>query len=163
MTAKAEEMKFEEAAAIKERCELIESYRTRSNIVPSTISNVDVFAYDEEENNAVVAYFHIMQGAIIQSYIFEYKKNIDEEKEDVLALGISEMRERFESMSQEVIVRFAQSMLPEGVECTIPQRGDKRKLLELADKNCKQYRIDQIKQAEKLNPEQRNLRLLSEI
>lgn len=163
MTAKAEEMKFEEAAAIKERCELIESYRTRSNIVPSTISNVDVFAYDEEENNAVVAYFHIMQGAIIQSYIFEYKKNIDEEKEDILALGISEMRERFESMSQEVIVPFAPSMLPEGVECTIPQRGDKRKLLELADKNCKQYRIDQIKQAEKLNPEQRNLRLLSEI
>ena len=163
MIAKASEMKFEEAAAIKERCELIESYRTRSNIVPSTISNVDVFAYDEEENNAVVAYFHIMQGAIIQSYIFEYKKNIDEEKEDVLALGISEMRERFESMSQEVIVPFAPSMLPEGVECTIPQRGDKRKLLELADKNCKQYRIDQIKQAEKLNPEQRNLRLLAEI
>lgn len=163
MMEKASEMKFEEAAAIKERCELIEGYRTRSNIVPATISNVDVFAYDEEETSAVVAYFHIVQGAIIQSYIFEYKKNIDEEREDVLALGISEMRERFESMSSEVIVPFEPSMLPEGVECTIPQRGDKRKLLELADKNCKQYRIDQIKQAEKLNPEQRNTRLLSEI
>lgn len=163
MMQKASEMKFEEAAMIKDRSELIESYRTRSNIVPSSISNVDVFAYDEEESNAVVAYFHIVQGAIIQSYIFEYKKNIEEEKEDILALGISEMRERFESMSDEIIVPFEPSMLPEGVVCTVPQRGDKRKLLELAEKNCKQYRIDQIKQAEKLNPEQRNIRLLSEI
>ena len=163
MLDKASEMKFEEAAAIKFRSELIEGYRTRSNIVPSTISNVDVFAYDEEESNAIVSYFHIVQGAIIQSYTIEYKKNIDEEKEDILALGIEEMRERFESMSDEVIVPFVPSMLPEGVECTVPQRGDKRKLLELAEKNCRQYRIDQIKQAEKLNPEQRNTRLLSEI
>ena len=163
MMEKAMEMKFEEAAAIKNRSELIESYRTRSNIVPSTISNVDVFAYDEEESNAIVSYFHIVQGAIIQSYTIEYKKNIDEEKEDILALGIEEMRERFESMSDEVIVPFEPSMLPEGVSFNVPQRGDKRKLLELAEKNCKQYRIDQIKQAEKLNPEQRNTRLLSEI
>lgn len=163
MLDKASEMKFEEAAAIKFRSELIEGYRTRSNIVPSTISNVDVFAYDEEESNAIVSYFHIVQGAIIQSYTIEYKKNIDEDKEDILALGIEEMRERFESMSDEVIVPFVPSMLPEGVECTVPQRGDKRKLLELAEKNCRQYRIDQIKQAEKLNPEQRNTRLLSEI
>jgi len=163
MMEKAMEMKFEEAAAIKNRSELIEGYRTRSNIVPSTISNVDVFAYDEEETNAIVSYFHIVQGAIIQSYTIEYKKNIDEEKEDILALGIEEMRERFESMSDEVIVPFEPSMLPEGVSFNVPQRGDKRKLLELAEKNCKQYRIDQIKQAEKLNPEQRNTRLLSEI
>ena len=163
MMQKASEMKFEEAEAIKNRRTLIEGYRTRSNIVPSTITNVDVFAYDEEESNAIVSYFHIIQGAIIQSYTIEYKKNIDEEKEDVLALGIEEMRERFESMSDEVIVPFEPSMLPDGVVCTVPQRGDKRKLLELAEKNCKQYRIDQIKQAEKLNPEQRNTRLLSEI
>lgn len=163
MMQKASEMKFEEAEAIKNRRALIEGYRTRSNIVPSTINNVDVFAYDEEESNTIVSYFHIIQGAIIQSYTIEYKKNIDEEKEDVLALGIEEMRERFESMSDEVIVPFEPSMLPDGVVCTVPQRGDKRKLLELAEKNCKQYRIDQIKQAEKLNPEQRNTRLLSEI
>ena len=163
MIQKASEMKFEEAEAIKNRSILIESYRTKSNIVPSSISNVDVFAYDEEESNAIVSYFHIVQGAIIQSYTIEYKKNIDEERADVLALGIEEMRERFESMSDEVIVPFEPSMLPDGVVCTVPQRGDKRKLLELAEKNCKQYRIDQIKQAEKLNPEQRNTRLLSEI
>ena len=163
MMAKAAELKFEEAAAIKYKSDLIEGYRTRNNIVPSTISNVDVFAYDEEENNAIVSYFHIVKGAIIKSYTIEYKKNIEEEKEDILALGIEEMRERFESMSNEVIVPFEPSMLPEGVTSTVPQRGDKRKLLELAEKNCKQYRIDQIKQAEKLNPEQRNTRLLSEI
>lgn len=163
MMRKAGEMKFEEAAAIKNRCDLIESYRTRSNIVPSTISNVDVFAYDEEENNAIVAYFHIVQGAIIQSDIIEYKKNIEEEKEDILALAIEEIRERYNNASNEIIVPFEPSMLPDGVECTVPQRGDKRKLLELAEKNCKQYRIDQIKQADKLNPEQRNTRLLTEI
>lgn len=163
MMQKAVEMRFEEAEVIKNRIALIEGYRTRSNIVPSSISNVDVFAYDEEETNAVVSYFHIVEGAIIQSYTIEYKKNIDEEKEDILALGITEMRERFESMSKEVIVPFEPSMLPDGVICTVPMRGDKRKLLELAEKNCRQYRIDQIKQAEKLNPEQRNTRLLSEI
>lgn len=163
MMQKAVEMKFEEAEAIRKRSEIIEGYRTRSNIVPATITDVDVFAYDEEESNAVVSYFHIIQGAIIQSYTIEYKKNIEEEKEDILALGIAEMRERFESLSKEIIVPFEPSMVPDGVICTVPQRGDKRKLLELADKNCKQYRIDQIKQAEKLNPEQRNTRILSEI
>ena len=163
MMSKASEMKFEEAAAIKEKSVLIEGSRTRSNIVPATISDVDVFAYDEEESNSIVSFFNIVQGAIIKSYTIEYKKNIEEEKEDILALGIEEMRERFESTSKEIVVPFEPSLLPEGVSCTVPQRGDKRKLLELAEKNCRQYRIDQIKQAEKLNPEQRNTRLLSEI
>lgn len=176
MQEKAAEMKFEEAQIIKERYERIEGYRVRSNIVPSTISDVDVFAYDEEENSAIVSYFHIVQGAIIQSYTFEYKKQIDEPKEDVLALGIEEMLERFSSIhnedeedgkrdaiSSELIVPFEPSLVPEGYIAFVPQRGDKRKLLELAEKNCKQYRIDQIKQSEKLNPEQRQTRLLSEI
>ena len=171
MQQKATELKFEEAQKIKERYERIENYRVKSNIVPSTISNVDVFAYDEEDTSAIVSYFHIVQGAIIQSYTIEYKKQIDEQKEDVLALGIEELRERFKAETAgdesekktEIIVPFEPSLVPEDCEVFIPTRGDKRKLLDLAEKNCKQYRIDQIKQSEKLNPEQRQTRLLTEI
>lgn len=184
MQSKAELWDFEAAEKIKNRMQLIENYRTRSNIVPSSISDVDVFAYDEEDNSAIVSYFHIVQGAIISSYTIEYKKQIDEPKEDLLALGIMELRERFESDDErkqdeeeevsrekkcdtikttELIVPFEPSIVPDNCVAFIPQRGDKRKLLELAEKNCKQYRIDQIKQQEKLNPEQRQTRLLSEI
>lgn len=171
MMQKAAELKFEEAQKIKERYENIEGYRTKSNIVPSTISNVDIFAYDEEDNSAIISYFHIVQGAIIQSYTIEYRKQIEEPKEDILALGIEELRERFKSESEdeeeksttELIVPFEPSLVPEGCTVFVPQRGDKRKLLELAEKNCRQYRIDMIKQTEKLNPEQRNTRLLTEI
>lgn len=193
MQSKAELWDFEGAEKIKNRMQLIENYRTRSNIVPSSISDVDVFAYDEEDSSAIVSYFHIVQGAIISSYTIEYKKQIDEPKEDLLALGIMELRERFESDDErkteeeevsreascleeiqnqkttkpktltELIVPFEPSIVPDNCIAFIPQRGDKRKLLELAEKNCKQYRIDQIKQQEKLNPEQRQTRLLSEI
>lgn len=194
MQSKAELWDFEGAEKIKNRMQLIENYRTRSNIVPSSISDVDVFAYDEEDSSAIVSYFHIVQGAIISSYTIEYKKQIDEPKEDLLALGIMELRERFESEDErkydeeeevsresinhqepqniktpkpqnltELIVPFEPSIVPDNCLAFIPQRGDKRKLLELAEKNCKQYRIDQIKQQEKLNPEQRQTRLLSEI
>lgn len=179
MLQKASEMKFEEAQKIKDRYDQIEGYRVKSNIVPSTISDVDVFAYDEEEYSAIVSYFHIVQGAIIQSYTIEYRKQIDEPKEDILALGIEELLERFshqddndvegslvtkeDRRGSELIVPFEPSLIPEGYTAFIPQRGDKRKLLELAEKNCRQYRIDQIKQSEKLNPEQRQTRLLTEI
>ncbi|MBP5716449.1 MAG: excinuclease ABC subunit C [Bacteroidales bacterium] len=175
MLEKSAEMKFEEAQKIKERYDRIEGYRVKSNIVPSTISDVEVFAYDEEETSAIVSYFHIVQGAIIRSYTIEYKKQIEEPKEDVLALGIEELLERFRddedlladenplAKSIELIVPFEPSMVPDGYSIHIPQRGDKRKLLELAEKNCRQYRIDQLKQSEKLNPEQRQTRLLSEI
>lgn len=178
MQQKAELWDFEGAERIKQRIQLIESYRTRSNIVPSSISNVDVFAYDEEDSSAIVSYFHIVQGAIISSYTIEYKKQIEEPREDILALGIMELRERFSgehenedseqsstksAQSTELIVPFEPSLLPDDCTCLIPQRGDKRKLLELAEKNCRQYRLDQLKQQEKLNPEQRQTRLLSEI
>ncbi len=178
MQQKAELWDFEGAERIKQRIQLIESYRTRSNIVPSTISNVDVFAYDEEDSSAIVSYFHIVQGAIIRSYTIEYKKQIDEPREDILALGIMELRERFSGEQEnddaeqiaaksaqptELIVPFEPSLLPDDCTFFIPQRGDKRKLLELAEKNCRQYRLDQLKQQEKLNPEQRQTRLLSEI
>lgn len=177
MQEKAELWDFEGAERIKQRIQLIEGYRTRSNIVPSSVSNVDVFAYDEEDTSAIVSFFHIVQGAIISSYTIEYKKQIDEPKEDILALGIMELRERFSEeliggdsdaasasvQGTELVVPFEPSLLPEGCTFFIPQRGDKRKLLELAEKNCRQYRIDQLKQQEKLNPEQRQTRLLSEI
>lgn len=181
MQEKAAELKFEEAQKIKERYDRIEGYRVKSNIVPATISNVDVFAYDEEDSSAIVSYFHIVQGAIIQSYTIEYKKQIEEPKEDILALGIEELLERFRPSKSaekeeddninstnnkkeaELIVPFEPSLVPDGCYAFVPQRGDKRKLLELAEKNCRQYRIDQIKQSDKLNPEQRQTRLLSEI
>jgi excinuclease ABC subunit C len=163
MMQKSAELKFEEAERLKEKYLVIENYRVRSNIVPATISNVDIYAYDEEEEEAFISYFHIIQGAIIQSYTLEYKKRIDEDRADLLALGIEEMRDRFKSNAAEVIVPFEPSLLPEGTIATVPQRGDKKKLLDLADKNLKQYRIDRLKQAEKLNPEQRSTRLLTEI
>lgn len=184
MQQKAELWDFEGAEKIKQRIQILEGYRTRSNIVPSTISDVDVFAYDEEDFSAIVSYFHIVQGAVISSYTIEYRKQIDEPREDVLALGILELRERFEVSGDadlyaeadasretttssgritELIVPFEPSIVPEGCVAFVPQRGDKRKLLELAEKNCRQYRIDQTKQQEKLNPEQRQTRLLSEI
>ncbi len=163
MMEKAADMKFEEAADIKRRIELIEGYRAKSNIVPSSIHNVDVFAYEEADQTAYITFFHLVHGAVVSSYTIEYKKQIDEEKADVLATGIAEMRERFESTAVEILVPFAPSMVPEGVVVTVPQRGDKRRLLEFAEKNLRQYRIDQIKQADKLNPEQRTTRLLSEI
>ncbi len=179
MMQAAAEMRFEEAQRLKERYERIEGYRVRSNIVPSTISDVDVFAYDEEDNSAIVSFFHIVQGAIIQSYTIEYRKQIDEPREDVLALGIEELLERFRQRTEDVdalsdaaptggkerelIVPFEPAMVPAGYTTFIPQRGDKRKLLELAEKNCRQYRIDQLKKADKLNPEQRQVRLLTEI
>ncbi|MBR5068583.1 MAG: excinuclease ABC subunit UvrC [Bacteroidales bacterium] len=165
MQQKAELWDFEGAERIKQRMLMLEGYRTRNNIVPANISDVDVFAYDEEDTSAIVTYFHIVQGAVISSYTIEYKKQIDEPKEDVLALGIVELRERFEEgrTKGELIVPFEPSILPEGCVAFVPQRGDKRKLLELAEKNCRQYRIDQLKQQEKLNPEQRQMRLLTEI
>ena len=164
MMQKAEEMKFEEAASLKRRIDLIEGYRVKSNIIPgSAAEDVDVFAYAEEEQNAYLAYFHIVHGAVVSSYNLEYRKQIDEDRADILALGIAEMRERFGSEATELLVPFEPSMVPDGSTWNIPQRGDKRKLLELAEKNLQQYRIDQEKQAEKLNPQQRAMRLLTEI
>lgn len=159
----AEEMRFEEAAQVKNRMDLIKSYRTNHNIVPSSVTDIDVFAYDEQDDSAIVSYFYIVQGAIVQSYTIEYKKRIDEPKEEILALGILEMWERFEHKVKEIVVPFMPSLVPDECEAFVPQRGDKRKLLELAEKNCRQYRIDLLKQSEKLNPEQKQTRLLTEI
>ena len=159
----AAEMKFEEAQKIKEKYDLIENYRSKSEVVNSIIHNVDVFSIEMEENSAYINYLHITNGCINQAFTFEYKKRLNETKEELLQLGIIEMRERYKSTSREIIVPFELDMELKDVTFTIPQRGDKKKLLELSILNVKQYKADRLKQAEKLNPEQRTVRLLKEI
>ena len=160
----ATEMKFEEAQKIKEKYTLIENYRSKSEVVSSILHNIDVFSIEEDENNsAFVNYLHITNGAINQAFTFEYKKRLNESKEELLTLGLIEMRERYNSLSREIIVPFEIDMELSNVVFTVPQRGDKKKLLELSQLNVKQYKADRMKQAEKLNPEQRNMRLMKEI
>lgn len=160
----AAEMKFEEAQKVKEKYALIESYRSKSEVVSSVLHNIDVFSIEEDgERAAFINYLHITNGAINQAFTFEYKKKLDETKEELLALGIIEMRERYQSLSREIIVPFELEMELSDVTFTVPQRGDKKKLLELSLLNVKQYKVDRMKQAEKLNPEQRSMRLMKEI
>lgn len=163
MMALAEEMKFEEAQKIKEKYELIENYRSKSEVVSSILHNIDVFSIEMDDNSAYINYLHITNGCINQAFTFEYKKRLNETKEELLQLGIIEMRERYKSSSREIIVPFELDMELNNVTFTIPQRGDKKHLLELSLLNVKQYKVDRLKQAEKLNPEQRSVRLLKEI
>ena len=163
MMSLASEMKFEEAQKVKEKYELIETYRSKSEVVSSILHNIDVFSIETDENTAYINYLHITNGCINQAFTFEYKMRMDETKEELLQLGIIEMRERYKSRSKEIIVPFELDMEMDGVTFTIPQRGDKKHLLELSILNVKQYKVDRLKQAEKLNPEQRSVRLLKEI
>ncbi|OAV76111.1 Excinuclease ABC subunit C [Bacteroidales bacterium Barb7] len=162
MQTLAAAMRFEEAHILKEKYTIIENYRAKSTVVPPTLHNIDVFSIAENNNSAYINYMHIGNGAIVQAYTFEYKKRLDETKEELLTLGIVEMRNRFQSTAHEIITPF----MPDtdmDVSFTIPQRGDKKKLLDLSELNVKQYKADRLKQAEKLNPEQRNTRILKEI
>lgn len=161
----AAEMKFEEAQKVKEKYLLIENYRSRSEVVSNVLHNIDVFSIEEDadEKAAFINYLHITNGAVNQAFTFEYKKRLEETKEELLQLGIVEMRERYKSQSREIIVPFELNMELKDVTFTIPQRGDKKKLLDLSIQNVKQYKVDRLKQQEKLNPEQRVTRLLKEI
>lgn len=159
----AEELKFEEAQKIKEKYDLIEGYRSKSEVVSSILHNIDVFSIETDDNSAYINYLHITNGCINQAFTFEYKKRLNETKEELLQLGIIEMRERYKSLSKEIIVPFELDMELNGVTFTIPQRGDKKHLLELSILNVKQYKVDRLKQVEKLNPEQRSVRLMKEI
>lgn len=163
MQVLAADMKFEEAQKIKEKYDLIENYRSKSEVVNSIIHNVDVFSIEMEENSAYINYLHITNGCINQAFTFEYKKRLNETKEELLQLGIVEMRERYKSTSPEIIVPFELDMEMNNVTVTIPQRGEKKHLLDLSVMNVKQYKVDRLKQAEKLNPEQRSVRLMKEI
>lgn len=163
MQKKAEELKYEEAEELKEKYITIENYRSKSTVVTPTLHNIDVYAIEDDEHSAYINFMHIGNGAIVQAFTFEYKKRLEETKEELLGLGIVEMRDRFKSEAKEIIVPFAPDTIADGIEVTIPQRGDKKKLLDLSVMNVKQYKVDKLKQAEKLNPEQRNTRLLREI
>ena len=164
MQGLAAEMKFEEAQKIKEKYTLIENYRSKSEVVSSILHNIDVFSIEEDEHNsAFINYLHITNGAINQAFTFEYKKKLNESKEELLTLGIIEMRERYKSLSREIIVPFEVDMELNNVVFIVPQRGDKKKLLDLSLLNVKQYKADRMKQSEKLNPEQRSMRLMKEI
>ena len=163
MIALANELRFEEAQEIKRRYDLIESYRAKSEVVSNVLHNIDVFNIETEEKTAYINYLHVTNGCINQAFTFEYKKKLDETDEELLTLGIIEMRKRYASQSKEIVVPFHVD-LPDGmVEQTVPQKGDKKKLLELSKLNVKQYKFDRLKQADKLNPEQKQTRLMKEI
>lgn len=159
----AAEMKFEEAQVIKRRYELITAHQEKSQIITSTGHNIDVFSIDNDERIAYINYLHVVEGAINQAFTFEYKKKLDESKEELLVRGIMDMRDRWGSEAKEIVLPFPVELPLNDVEITIPMRGDKRQLLALSELNVKQYKIDRLKQQDKLNPEQKAVRLMKEI
>ena len=163
MQSLAEQLKFEEAEEIKRRYLLIDSFVSKSEVVSHTIDNVDVFSITSDEKTAYINYIHVANGAINQSFTIEYKKKMNETDEELLQLGIVELRERFKSTSKEIILPFETDLQLSDVTLTFPQRGDKKTLLELSIMNGKQYKFDRLKQAEKLNPEQKQVRLMKEL
>ena len=165
MMQKAEEMKFEEAEELKQRYIMLKDFVAKSEVVSYTIQDVDVFTITEDElkKNAFINYIHVKNGTISQSFTFEYKRKLDETHEDLLIQAIPEIRTRFNSKAKEVIVPFEMKWKLKDAEFSIPQRGDKKHLLELSEMNGKQYKFDRLKQAEKLNPEQKQTRLMKEL
>lgn len=159
----AEEMRFEEAGEIKRKLDLVENYVARSEIVQNVSYDIDVFNIESDEKIAYINFLHVVNGTIVQSFTFEYKKRLDESESELLSLGIVEMRERFGSRSKEIILPFEVDLPENYAEQTVPQIGGKKKLLELSKLNVKQHKIDRLNQAEKLNPEQRQTRLMKEI
>lgn len=163
MESLAEELRFEEAEEIKKKYLLLDSFVSKSEVVSHTINNVDVFSITKDERTAFINFLHVSNGSINQSFTFEYKKKLDETDAELLALGIVEMRERFKSDAKEIILPVELDLPLEGITITVPQRGDKKTLLDLSEMNGKQYKVDRMKQAEKLNPEQKQTRLMKEL
>ena len=164
MGSLAEEMRFEDAQTLKEKYLVIENYRSRSMVVNDSLNDIDVFSFDENEKSAFINYLHIGNGAVVHVYTIEYKKKLEEPKEELLSLGIIEMRKRFVSEAREIIVPFMpDTKISDRIVYTVPQKGDKKKLLNLSIQNVKQYKVDCLKRAEKFNPEQRTTRLLKTI
>jgi len=159
----ASEFKFEEAHLIKQKYELIENYRSKSVISNSVLEETDVFAYEEDESSAYINILRISKGCIIQGFTIEYRKRVDELKEDILAMAVVELRERLGSNSKEIVLPFDIEFELKGIKKVIPQRGDRKSLLELAIQNVRQFKLDKLKQAEKLNPDQRAVQLLEAI
>ena len=165
MMRKAEKLRFEEAEELKKKYVLIENFCAKSEIVSHTIQDVDVFTItdDDANKNAFINYIHVKNGTINQSFTYEYKRKLDETDEELLLTAIPEIRERFKSTAKEVIVPFELSWKLPDAEWFTPQRGDKKHLLDLSEMNGKQYKFDRLKQAEKLNPEQKQTRLMKEL
>ena len=163
MEALSEELKFEEAMEIKKKYDMALEFCEKSEVIANTYHNIDVFSIDDEEKSAFINYLHISNGCVNQAFTFEYKKRMEESAEEILVLGIAEMRERFGSHSKEIVVPFPLDIELKDVTITVPTRGDKKHLLELSKMNVRQYRIDSLKQAEKLNPEQRATNILKEL
>ena len=163
MREKASKLEFEAAAEIKKRYDLIENFRTRSEVVSSTLSNIDVFNIESDEKSAFINFLHIKNGCISQAFTIEYAKKLDESDEDLISMGIVELRERFNSNAKDIILPFHVELPLDGVVVTVPQKGEKARLLALSKLNVKQYRADRMKHDDKLNPEQKSVRLMKEV
>ena len=159
----SEELRFEEAKEVKRKYLALDGFVSKSQVVSQTIDKVDVFTITSDEKMAFINYIHVSNGSINQSFTIEYKKKLNETDEELLQLGIVEIRERFKSDSKEIIVQKEVDVELEGVKFTIPKLGDKKMLLDLSMMNCKEYKFDRLKQAEKLNPEQKQTRLMKEL
>jgi len=165
MQARAAEMRFEEAEELKQRYLALDSFCAKSEVVSHTISDIDVFSIvdDDSHSHAFINFMHVKNGAVNQSFTFEYKRKMDETDSELLVAAIVDIRQRFGSTAREIVVPFAVEWHLNDAEFFVPQRGDKKRLLELSEMNCRQYRFDRLKQAEKLNPEQRQTRLMKEL
>lgn len=163
MREKASKLDFEAAAEIKKRYDLIENFRTRSEVVSSTLNNIDVFNIESDDKSAFINFLHIKNGCISQAFTIEYAKKLDESDEDLISMGIVELRERFNSNAKDIILPFHVELPLDGVVVTVPQKGEKARLLALSKLNVKQYRADRMKHDDKLNPEQKSVRLMKEV
>ena len=163
MSIKSGEMKYEEAAAIKRKIELLEQFKSKTIITNSTARDVDVFGYDEQDDKVYISMLHVHNGSIVQGQTIEYRRKMEEEKEEMLAFGIMELRQQLESTTQDIIVPFIPEVFDEKLHIHIAVSGDKKKLLDLAMQNVRQYKLDRLKQEDKLNPEQRGVRILTEM
>ena len=163
MLMKSAELKFEEAADIKHKMELLEQFRSKTIITNSSAKDVDVFGYEEQDDKVFISMLHVHNGSIVQGQTIEYRRKMEEEKEELLAIGMMELRQQLESTTKDVIVPFIPDVFDDSLHVYIAVNGDKKKLLDLAMQNVRQYKLDRLKQEDKLNPEQRGVRILTEM
>ena len=163
MMSFAAQMKYEEAATIKHKIELLEQFKSKTIITNSSAKDVDVFGYDEQEDKVYISMLHVHNGSIVQGQTIEYRRKMEEEKEEILALGMMELRTQLESRTKDVIVPFIPEIFDDSLHIYIAVNGDRKKLLDLAMQNVRQYKLDRLKQEDKLNPEQRGIRILTEL
>ena len=163
MLMKSAELRFEEAADIKRKIELLEQFKSKNIITNSSAKDTDVFGYDEQDDRVYISMLHVHKGCIVQGQTIEYRRKMEEEKEELLAIGMMELRQQLESDTKDVIVPFIPDVFDDSLHVYIAISGDKKKLLDLAMQNVKQYKLDRLKQEDKLNPEQRGVRILTEL